>query len=88
MTDSPSPQRAAPPLILVVDDDRMTLFIVASFLQNEGYRVETVGTVKDALGYLLRTRPDLVLLDMELPDGHGSELVQMLRKPRSAFQSW
>jgi two-component system response regulator HydG len=78
MNDSSSPDRTEPPLVLVVDDDPMTLFIVASFLDNEGYRVETVGTVQEALAYLLEKRPALVLLDMELPDGHGSDLVKML----------
>jgi DNA-binding response OmpR family regulator len=79
MDDSSSAHGTNPPLILVVDDDRMTLFIVETFLRNEGYRVETVGTVKDALADILRRQPDLVLLDMELPDGHGSELVQLLQ---------
>ena len=78
--DSTSPERADSPLVLVVDDDRMTVFVVSSFLRNEGYRVEAVGTVKEALAYLAQKRPDLVLLDMELPDGHGSELARMLEE--------
>ena len=79
MKEPPSPDSVDSPLVLVVDDDAMTLFIVASFLRNEGYQVETVSTVKEALEYLLDKRPQLVLLDMELPDGHGSELVELLR---------
>jgi DNA-binding response OmpR family regulator len=67
------------PYILVVEDDAALQWMIAAFLRNEGYRVETTGTTQQALSAILRERPKLVLLDMDLPGIHGSQLVQALR---------
>ena len=55
------------PILLVIDDDAATREYIASALQREGYRV--VGAVDGEEGWyaLIRFRPDLILLDLQMP---------------------
>ena len=65
-------------MVLVVDDDAALCWVIARYLRREGYRVEMAGTVKDALLQIHLERPALLLLDMKLPDFHGSEFARVL----------
>ncbi len=70
----------ARPLVLVVEDEpRMRRFLRAS-LGAEGYRVREAWTVADGLREAAAEHPDLVLLDLGLPDGDGLDLVRRLRE--------
>ncbi len=64
-------------LILVVDDDRMNLKM-AERLLNEQFRVECVTSGKEALEYIDRTRPHLVLLDLHMPEMDGFEVMRKM----------
>lgn len=60
-------------MILVVDDDPSIRETVAEILELEGYAVQTAGNGVEALSSIEQTRPQLVLLDMRMPqlDGWG-----------------
>lgn len=66
--------------ILVVDDDRPLAEMVSTFLRHLGYRVEQAHTGQAAADALVRAVPDLVLLDVMLPDTTGWELCRRIRE--------
>jgi len=66
--------------ILVVDDDRLVLAMLAEGLRDAGYQVSTADTAVEAMRQALIQRPDLVLLDMRLPDRPGTEVAAFLRE--------
>lgn len=67
--------------ILVVDDDRGILQGLTEYLLDEGFDVINSETIKSAGESLRDNRPDLVVLDVKLPDGNG---IDFLRTVRSA----
>jgi len=73
------PGRDGRPLVLVVDDEESYRQALASGLAREGFAVEVAGDGHEALRLFHRIRPDLVLLDVMLPDQSGVELCQRLR---------
>ncbi len=66
--------------ILVVDDDWDILRSVRHKLRREGYAVEMAETAHSALAHCAAGRPDLILLDILLPDGSGLNVCRQLRK--------
>ncbi|MGE5141273.1 MAG: response regulator transcription factor [Rudaea sp.] len=66
--------------ILVVDDDRLLRRSVKYRLAQEGYEVATAETGEEALLYARRDRPDLVLLDIGLPDRDGLDVARTLQR--------
>ena len=66
--------------ILVVDDDPGILKAVRTNLARHGYRVETAAAGRDALESHARLRPDLILLDLGLPDIDGTEVIRSVRE--------
>jgi two-component system KDP operon response regulator KdpE len=69
-----------PPLILIVEDDPPMARMLRSVLTAVGYRVFVVGTARDAVRQAVGRSPDLVLLDLGLPDQDGVEVVRRLRE--------
>ena len=68
------------PLVLVVEDEPpMRKFILAS-LGSHGYRVLEAGRASEAVALLTSHNPELVLLDLGLPDGDGIALARQLRE--------
>jgi two-component system response regulator RegX3 len=67
------------PLVLVVDDEESYRQALASGLAREGFAVECAGDGHEALRLFHRVHPDLVLLDVMLPDQSGIELCQQMR---------
>lgn len=66
--------------ILVVEDDREIRALLQSSLSVEGFEVQTAVSLSEARALLRHRLPDLVVLDLGLPDGDGVQLVQELRK--------
>ena len=64
--------------ILVVDDEEELLDLVAKSLSNEGYEVTTVTTAEDAMDRARTLLPNLILIDIILPDMEGPEAVRAL----------
>src|SRR5204863_2573042 len=62
------------PHALVVDDDLDTADAMAALIANEGFTVATAGSLRDARKQMALQEPDIVLLDLMLPDGSGMEL--------------
>jgi two-component system alkaline phosphatase synthesis response regulator PhoP len=68
-----------PQRILVVDDDKSIVKVVRGYLEQAGYQVLTAGDGDTALHMLRRERPDLVVLDLMLPDRDGWEVTRIVR---------
>ena len=69
--------------ILVVDDEAAILRMVRTNLERHDFRVETAETGREALAAYDRFRPDLVLLDLGLPDLDGKEVIAAIRERSS-----
>jgi two-component system alkaline phosphatase synthesis response regulator PhoP len=67
------------PRILVVDDDKQIVRLVQSYLERAGYQVLTAQNGETALHTIRRERPDLIVLDLMLPDRDGWEITRMVR---------
>ncbi|AXA37460.1 MAG: hypothetical protein KatS3mg130_0080 [Candidatus Sumerlaea sp.] len=68
------------PKILAVDDENDLLLIVKTALSNEGYFVITATNGYDALALAEDERPDLIILDIMMPEMSGFEVLQALRQ--------
>src|SRR5580704_11571898 len=66
--------------ILIVDDDPLLQKSLALFLTIRGYEVESAMTGREALDAFARHRPDLIVLDLGLPDRDGSEVCLRVRQ--------
>ena len=67
------------PKILVVDDEPHIIELTKLYLEREGYQVEGVGCGQDALSKLSSINPDLIILDLMLPDIDGFEVCRQIR---------
>lgn len=65
--------------ILVVDDDREIVRLLQAYLEQNGYQVFTAYDGERALHVLRHERPDLVVLDLMLPDRDGWEVTRIVR---------
>jgi sigma-B regulation protein RsbU (phosphoserine phosphatase) len=68
------------PLVLVVEDDLTTNLALQGILAGAGFRTATAGDVAGAWAGIREHQPDLVLLDVNLPDGSGFEICQKLQQ--------
>jgi DNA-binding NtrC family response regulator len=68
------------PHVLLVDDDADTLEWMSAFCKQEGFSVGTADSLRAARIALTRRTPDILLTDLQLPDGQGTDLVQDLEK--------
>jgi two-component system KDP operon response regulator KdpE len=66
--------------VLLVEDDEPTRSAVGVNLRGHGYRVAEAGSLAEALRSWDADRPDLILLDLGLPDGDGSSLIRRVRR--------
>lgn len=66
--------------ILVVEDNEQIIEALEFLLEKQGYNADIVKSKKDAITYIEKQNYDLVLLDVQLPDGTGFEVCKHLRK--------
>jgi DNA-binding response OmpR family regulator len=71
------------PLILTVDDEREITDLVRICLMEAGYDVESASSSREALAIIHARRPDLILLDLMLPDIDGLSFFEILRDAES-----
>ena len=67
------------PHVLVIDDESDSAETMAMLIASEGFTVATAGSLRDARRQMALQVPDLVLLDLMLPDGNGLELLEDTR---------
>jgi two-component system, OmpR family, response regulator len=73
-----------PPLVLVVDDEEHITELLAMGLTMHGFEVERVSTGRGALEAVEKKRPDLVVLDVMLPDLDGFDVTKRIRQNEGA----
>lgn len=66
--------------ILIIDDDVDTLRLVGLMLQRQGYQITAASNGEQGLAKAFDERPDLILLDVMMPDMDGYEVARRLRK--------
>jgi len=70
--------------VLSVEDDENLQMVIAHYLEEDGYTVVCASTVKAALEKMSAQPPNVVLLDLVLPDGEGLALIPMFRSGSAA----
>jgi two-component system KDP operon response regulator KdpE len=70
------------PLVLVADDEQRITKLVSMALSDEGFRVVTAAGGEEALIKAEEYRPDIILLDIVMPDMDGIEVMRLLRERR------
>jgi two-component system KDP operon response regulator KdpE len=68
-----------PPLILVIDDEEAIRRFLRVTLESQNYRVKDASTANEGLIQARTQRPDLILLDLGLPDGDGVAVTRTIR---------
>lgn len=68
-----------PQTILIVDDERRMVSLLKSYLEQEGYRVATAYNGREALDVARKENPDLVVLDIMMPEMNGIEFMNAHR---------
>lgn len=68
------------PKVVVVDDERPILLTLGSLLERHGYEAQMTGTAAAGLAAIRKSAPDLVLLDLGLPDGDGLDVLREIRR--------
>lgn len=79
-THNPSQATDAKPTIMIVEDDDALQILLVDLLEGEGYQVLVTSSGAQALHALARTKPNLVLLDLGLPDVTGHQLCRQIRQ--------
>jgi excisionase family DNA binding protein len=74
------PSGGVGPTVLIVDDDEKLREYVRVNLEMEGYTVREAGSAEEGLGVLEETTPNLVLLDVMMPDVDGWEMLQRVQE--------
>ena len=65
--------------VLIIDDTPKNIQVVGNFLQNEGYILSFATTGEEALGILSKEIPDIILLDVIMPEINGFELCEKIK---------
>jgi len=65
--------------ILVIEDNHAILDVITLILQSEAYKVTGLNKSADMMSHIDSVRPDLMILDIMLPDADGRELLKQLR---------
>ncbi len=72
-----------PATVLVIDDEAQMRRLLRRIIEQEGYRVLLVDTGRDGLAHVGTDRPDVVVLDLGLPDMDGMDVLKELRSRSS-----
>ncbi len=65
--------------ILLVDDSTTNIALLSGILEEEGFLIETAFDGKEALKIVMRSTPDLILLDLMMPKMDGYEFLQAIK---------
>jgi two-component system, NtrC family, response regulator AtoC len=64
------------PVALIVDDEAKSLAAMTELVEREGFSTMSAGSLAEGRDQLAQTRPDVILVDLMLPDGNGLDLLQ------------
>ncbi len=67
------------PLFLIVEDDKAVRNLIATTLEIHGYQYKTAKTGMEAISEMVSSQPNLMILDLGLPDMNGTEIIQKVR---------
>jgi DNA-binding response OmpR family regulator len=84
--EPPAPTTPVRPHVLVVEDDWMVRDLIRDILNAEDYVVDQAGTGREAIARVESHQPDLVLLDMRMPEMDGFEVLRHIRGSQSAAE--
>jgi DNA-binding response OmpR family regulator len=65
--------------ILVIEDNHAILDVITLILQSEAYKVSGFNKSADMMKHIEESKPDLIILDIMLPDGDGRDLLKQIR---------
>lgn len=66
--------------ILIVDDNELNLELAADVLELEGFEVRTAGSGREGIEIAETWKPDLILMDLRMPEMSGLDALQVLRE--------
>jgi two-component system KDP operon response regulator KdpE len=67
-------------LVLIIEDEQPIRRFLRVSLSNEGYRIKEAGTAAEGLRFASSEPPDLIILDLGLPDADGQDVLRQLRE--------
>lgn len=70
--------------VLIIDDDEKIRNVVGHYMEDDGYKVLSAGSGAEAMNVVKQSAPDVVLLDLGLPDTNGLTLMNEIRAQISA----
>jgi DNA-binding response OmpR family regulator len=65
--------------VLLIEDSALDIAMVTDMLSRHGFAIESATTAKDGYAKAVSMKPDLILLDLMLPDGSGFDLCRKIR---------
>jgi DNA-binding NtrC family response regulator len=71
--------------ILIVDDEDHARMVIGLMLRDAGYEVREAATLRDAHAVLERGEADIVILDVQLPDGYGPDLLEQIHRDQPSL---
>jgi len=71
--------------IVVVEDDEDILEVLSIYIENAGFQLFKASTIADGERIILESKPDVIVLDVNLPDGTGFELAKKVRSKTNAI---
>ena len=66
--------------VLIIDDDQEIRNIILEFLEEQGYQVSFASNGQTGIEKALKDKPNLIILDIELPDMNGYEICKRMRE--------
>jgi len=66
--------------VLLVEDNETNQMLTTAVLQRDGYRVTVAGTAEEALAMIRTEKPDLILMDLQLPGKDGLSFTRALKQ--------
>jgi len=79
MTSSSAPPTASAPLVLLAEDNEANILTISSYLAAKGYRLQTASNGQEAVDAVLANPPDIVLMDIQMPEMDGITAIQKIR---------
>ena len=72
--------------VLLADDDKVQTLMLASLLRTKGYRVDAAYDATQTFASAIRTQPDVIVLDIQMPGGTGMIVLERLKASNNTSQ--